>query len=472
MSNESALLTEKAGASKTDDIVEERPDSLPKDLFREDPPEIPRVPEPQVVRHYHKLSRNSFGVDTGPYLLGSCTMKYNPKLNERVANLPGYLRTHPKQPTSQMSGWLNLLGTLHKRLTRLIGLDTVSFLAAAGAQGEWIALRTIGRFFKDRGETQRTEVIVPDSAHGTNPASARIAGFEVVEVNSNNRGRVSIDDLREKVSENTAAIMLTNPNTLGLFEEDILEIQEIVHEAGARLYYDGANLNALVGRMRPGSMGFDVVHLNLHKTFSTPHGAGGPGAGPVAFSDEMAPFRPVPRLVQKDNNTWEIEADAPDSIGYIRSFYGNMGVLVRALAYIQRMGETGLAQVSRDAVMSANYLLERMPDAFNAATNGHCKHEFVVTCDDLPVDADDVAKRLIDFDIHPPTIHWPLRDCLMIEPTETLDRRELDRIVEVFHQIVEEAEESPEMLKEAPLKTRISRPDEAQAARDPILHWE
>ncbi len=369
-----------------------------------------------------------------------------------------------------MNGWLELMGTLHEKLVTVTGLPSISLLPAAGAQGEWVALRSIYDFFEERGEEQRKDVLVPDSAHGTNPASARIAGFNVVEIESNDRGRVSIEDLKENVDESTAALMLTNPNTLGLFEEDIIEIQEIVHDAGGRLYYDGANLNALAGRIRPGAMGFDVVHMNLHKTFTTPHGAGGPGSGPVAFTEELADFRPVPRIIENGDG-WTLEDQHEQSIGTIRSYYGNMGILVRALGYIQRIGEKGLAQISRDAVLNANYLLERMPDAFERVNEPPCKHEFVVTCDNLPVDAGDVAKRLIDYGIHPPTIHWPVKNCLMIEPTETVSKRELDQIVEAFESIVEESREDPEKVKNAPHTTRISRPDEATAARDPVLNW-
>lgn len=469
MNEHNDLLIEIAHEEEHEDHPQ--PESLPEELYREEKPDLPSVKEPQVVRHFHNLSRDSFGVDTGPYLLGSCTMKYNPKLNEDLAALPGYLNTHPRQALDQMKGWLNLMGELHEELSTLTGLPSISLLPAAGAQGEWVALRAIGEFFEETGETQRTEVLVPDTAHGTNPASASIAGFDVVEIESNDRGRVSLDDLEDKVDDTTAALMLTNPNTLGLFEEDILEIESIVHEAGGRIYYDGANLNALVGRIRPGAMGFDVVHMNLHKTFTTPHGAGGPGSGPVAFSDELAPYRPVPRLDRDTDGSWTIEQDGERSLGEIRSFYGNMGILVRALGYIQRMGEKGLARVSKDAVLAANYLFENMPDDFERVYEGPCKHEFVVTCDNLPVDAEDVAKRLIDYGIHPPTIHWPVRNCLMIEPTETLSIDELDDILEAFEEIVEEAQEDPEIIENAPHTTRISRPDEAEAAREPVLNW-
>lgn len=448
--------------------TEQCPDSLADELYRQTPPRLPEVPEAQVVRHFHRLSRESFGVDTGSYLLGSCTMKYNPRLNERIAALSDYRNTHPLQSDDQREGWIQLMGTLHQHLSQLTGLPTVSLLPAAGAQGEWVGLRVIRAFLHEKGENQRKDVLIPDTAHGTNPASASLAGYRTVEVESNKRGRMDLDDLRDKAGNRTAALMLTNPNTLGLFEEDILEIGEIVHAAGGRLYYDGANLNALVGRVRPGSMGFDVVHLNLHKTFSTPHGAGGPGAGPVAFTDELAPYRPVPRLL-KQQNQWSIEQNHPQSMGAIRSFQGNMLVLARALAYIQRLGETGLGRVSEDAVLNANYLREQMPEELTPAVAGVCEHEFVVTCDELAVDAEDVAKRLIDYGIHPPTIHWPVRNCLMIEPTESLTQHELDQVIEAFHEIVDEAKKDPERLKKAPHTTRISRPDEAQAARNPIL---
>ncbi len=446
------------------------PSTLSEELYRARPVDLPDLPEPRVVRHYHRLSRESFGTDTGPYLLGSCTMKYNPRLSEQLAALPGYTETHPRQPAGQKRGWLEMLGELHDRLARLNGLPAVSLLPAAGAHGEWVALRTIGDYFRDQGE-QRTEVIVPDSAHGTNPASAAVAGFDVVEVDSNERGRVDLDDLRATCNSQTAALMLTNPNTLGLFEEDILEIADIVHSAGARLYYDGANLNPLAGRLPPGDMGFDVVHLNLHKTFGTPHGGGGPGAGPVAFSEELAPYRPLPRLTKREGE-WMLGEEAEKSIGRIRSFAPNLTVLVRALVYLQRMGEEGVAQAARDSVLTANYLANRLPAEFQPVYPLPCKHEFVVSCADLPVDASDVAKRLIDFEIHPPTVYFPLvvEEALMIEPTESLSLRELDRVVEAFQQILEEAKEDPDQFKNYPETTRISRPDETTAARRPVLN--
>ncbi len=465
---EKKLIFEKSAEKET--TPEEKPVDLPAELYREQAPELPAAPEPQVVKHYHRLSRDAFGVDTGPYLLGSCTMKYNPRLGERVAGLPGYTRSHPLQPETQQQGWLEVLGELHERLARITGLESVSLVPAAGAHGEWVGLRVIREYFEHRDEN-REEVIVPDSAHGTNPASASMAGFEIIEVDSNDRGRVELADLRAKVSENTAALMLTNPNTLGLFEEDILEIAEIVHSAGAKLYYDGANLNALVGRLRPGKMGFDVVHLNLHKTFGTPHGGGGPGSGPVAFTGELGPYRPVPRLEREAESEWTVVSEASESLGQIRSFGPNMTVLVRALAYMQRMGEAGLERVARDAVLAANYLAENMPEPLQPVYPGPCKHEFVVSCADLPVSAADVAKRLIDFEIHPPTVYFPLvvDEALMIEPTESLALAELDKVIEVFRTAVKEAEENPDQFHEFPRSTRISRPDETRAARQPKL---
>lgn len=448
------------------------PNHIPDELSRSESPDLPDLPEPQLVRHYHGLSRDTFGVDTGPYLLGSCTMKYNPRLNEEIAGQPGYLNVHPRTPDWGLEGWLETAVELRRRLLRLIGMEEISLLPAAGAQGEWVGLRVIGAYHRSRGDHDRDEVLVPDSAHGTNPASARLSGFKTVEIESNDRGRVDVDDLKANLSDRTAALMLTNPNTLGLFEDDIQEIQSLVHEAGGRLYYDGANLNALVGRIRPGAMGFDVVHMNLHKTFSTPHGSGGPGAGPVGFTEELAPFRPVPRLEQIDGQwTWKNNTD--QSIGRIRSFQGNMGILARALAYIQRMGETGLAQVSQDAVLAANYLMEKMPEELPPAQEGPCQHEFVVSCDELPVDAGSFAKRLIDFGVHPPTVYFPMvvPEALMIEPTETLSKRELDRVVEIFQTVTEEAIEDPEVVESAPHSTRIQQPDEAVAARNPRLTW-
>ncbi len=447
-----------------------RPDNLESDLFRETAPGLPEVSEPRLVRHCQALANNSFGVNSGPYLLGSCTMKYNPLISEKIAALPGFTNTHPRQPENQKEGWLGLLGEAHEHFARLTGLPFVSLLPAAGAHGEWVALRSIGKYFKNKGDSERREVLVPDSAHGTNPASAALAGFKTVEVNSNQQGRVDLEDLKNKCSNKTAALMLTNPNTLGLFEKDILEIKDIVHDCGAKLYYDGANLNALVGRIRPGRMGFDAVHLNLHKTFAAPHGSGGPGSGPVAFSEELAAFRPYPRLNKTDGG-WCFDSDCAESIGRVRSYYGNLGVIVRALVYILRMGDEGLASVSRDAVLAANYLADNMPRELKPAYPLPCQHEFVVSCENLPIAASDFAKRLIDYDIHPPTVYFPLvvPEALMIEPTENLTLEELDYVIEIFKKITEEAKENPGAFDCYPETTLISRPDETKAARKPKL---
>ncbi|MFP4686488.1 MAG: aminomethyl-transferring glycine dehydrogenase subunit GcvPB [bacterium] len=450
--------------------ITEKPRNLPAELYRSQMADLPEVPEPRLVRHYHALAKNSFGVNSGPYLLGSCTMKYNPLLSEKAAGLPGFTNTHPRQEQKQLSGWLELLGEMQEKLSRLTGLPYISFLPAAGAHGEWTALRAIGAFFKDKGELGRTEIIVPDSAHGTNPASASMAGFETVEVKSNSRGRVDLNNLKEKCGPQTAALMLTNPNTLGLFETDILKIKEIVHGCGAKLYYDGANLNAFVGRMRPGDMGFDVIHLNLHKTFAAPHGSGGPGSGPVAFSEELASYRPLPCL-EKDGGSWKFNEQSEKSIGKIRSFYGNLGVILKAFVYILRMGERGLAQASRDAVLAANYLAANMPEELQPVYPLPCQHEFVVSCKGLPVTAEDFAKRLIDYGIHPPTVYFPLvvDEALMIEPTESLTLQELDCVSNVFQRVTAEAKDDPERFKNYPETTSVSRPDEAGAARQPQL---
>ncbi len=455
--------------AETEEADEKRPEGLPEDLYREDPPRLPEVPEPEVVGHYHELAAETFGTNDGPYLLGSCTMKYNPRLGEELASLPELVNTHPRQSPDQWEGWLEILGDLHDRLSELVGLPVVSLLPAAGAQGEWVGLRSIGEYFASRGE-EREEVLVPDSAHGTNPASATMAGFRTVEVESTPDGRVDPEDLEKKTSRNTAALMLTNPNTLGLFESDIERISKIIREVGGKLYYDGANLNPLVGRIRPGKMGFDVVHLNLHKTFGAPHGMGGPGSGPVAFSKELAEFRPPPRLERQDGK-WRFSASSGETMGRIRSFYGNLTVMVKALAYIRRMGGEGLARAGKDSVLAANYLAANMPEDLQAPYPGPCKHEFVVSCADLPISAADFSKRLIDLGIHPPTVYFPLvvEEALMIEPTENLTLSQLDRVLEAFEQIAREAEENPDSFASYPENSRISRPDETQAAREPKL---
>lgn len=448
---------------------------IPAHLLRRVPAELPEVSEPDLIRHYTELSRRNHGIDNGFYPLGSCTMKYNPKVNEDVARLPGFAHVHPLQPEEMVQGALELMWHLQEYLAEITGMDAVTLQPAAGAHGEWTGLMMIRAYHEARGE-KRTKVIVPDSAHGTNPASATVAGMQTVTVPSDARGLVDLEALKRAVDENTAALMLTNPNTLGLFEEDILEIAEIVHGVGGLLYYDGANANAILGIARPGDMGFDVVHLNLHKTFTTPHGGGGPGAGPVGVKKDLIPFLPVP-VVVKEGDRYRLDYDRPQSIGRVKGFYGNFGMLVRAYAYIRTMGPEGLRQVSECAVLNANYLMRRLAPYFDLPYDRHCKHEFVLSGrrqKKLGVRTLDMAKRLLDFGFHPPTIYFPLivDECLMIEPTETEAKETLDAFADAMIQIAKEAEENPDLVLNAPHTTVVKRLDEVTAARKPILRWQ
>lgn len=451
-------------------------DDLPAELLREEPAELPEVSELDLIRHYTELSLRNHGVDNGFYPLGSCTMKYNPKVHEDVARYPGFAQIHPYQPEETVQGALQLLYELQNDLAEITGMDAVTLQSAAGAQGEWTGLMMIRAYHESRGETGRNKVIVPDSAHGTNPASASVAGFETITIPSNDKGLVDVEELKKVLGKDTAALMLTNPNTLGLFEEQILEIADLVHEAGGLLYYDGANANAILGIARPGDMGFDVVHLNLHKTFTTPHGGGGPGAGPVGVRKELIPFLPTPVVAQDDEGNYYLDENFPHSIGRIKGFYGNFGILVRAYAYIRTMGPDGLRQVSEDAVLNANYLMRRLEPYFDLPYSQHCKHEFVLSGKrqkKLGVRTLDMAKRLLDFGVHPPTIYFPLivDECLMIEPTETESKETLDAFIDVMIQIAKEVEENPELVQEAPHHTVLKRLDEVQAARKPVVRW-
>ncbi|MBU6428487.1 MAG: aminomethyl-transferring glycine dehydrogenase subunit GcvPB, partial [Cyanobacteria bacterium REEB65] len=409
------------------------------------------------------------------YPLGSCTMKYNPKVNEQAARLPGFADLHPYQSTDEVQGALALMYELQQWLGEITGLPHVCLQPAAGAHGELTGILLIKKFHENR-HAKRTKVLVPDSAHGTNPATAALAGFEVVTVKSNERGLVSLEDLQSHLDDQVAALMLTNPNTLGLFEEEILAVQQAVHEAGALLYYDGANLNAILGTVRPGDMGFDVVHMNLHKTFSTPHGGGGPGAGPVAVGDRLAPFLPVPAIVQETERRFGLDFDRPESIGRIKAFFGNFGMFVRAYAYIYAHGKEGLRQVSRDAVLNANYLKARLAGTYEVPYRQPCMHEFVMTGNRQKahgVNTLAIAKRLCDFGIHPPTIYFPLivPEAMMVEPTETEGKETLDRFVEAMLAISREAEQTPQTVNEAPHTAPIGRVDEVMAARKPNLRW-
>ncbi|MCM3290545.1 aminomethyl-transferring glycine dehydrogenase subunit GcvPB [Paenibacillus sp. MER 180] len=447
---------------------------IPTSMLRSQEAELPEVYEVDVIRHYTALSRRNFGVDNGFYPLGSCTMKYNPKINEDAARLTGLAAIHPYQPTSTVQGALELLYTLQEDLATLTGMDKVTLQPAAGAHGEWTGLMMIRAYHESRGE-QRTKVIVPDSSHGTNPASATVAGLDTITIPSNEQGFVDLEALRAAVGSDTAALMLTNPSTLGLFEEHIVEIASIVHEAGGLLYYDGANSNAIMGITRPGDMGFDVVHLNLHKTMSTPHGGGGPGAGPVGVKSKLIPFLPSPTVMKLEDGSYEFDQGSPLSMGRVKAYNGNFGILLRAYVYIRTYGPEGLRRVSECAVLNANYMMHRLAPYYDIPYPGVCKHEFVMSGKGLKqygVRTLDVAKRLLDFGFHPPTIYFPLNveECMMIEPTETESKQTLDRFIDVMIQIAQEAKEQPELLLNAPHYTDVKRLDETQAARKPVLN--
>jgi len=451
---------------------------VPEKLLRKSL-DIPELSELEVVRHYTRLSQMNFGVDTGFYPLGSCTMKYNPKVNEELAGSEEAANIHPCQDEETVQGALEIMYELERFISEITGVSRVCLQPSAGAHGEFLGMLLTRAYFKSKGE-DRKDVIVPDTAHGTNFASAGMARFNVLVVPSNGRGRVDLEALRAAVSENTAALMLTNPNTLGLFEDDILEMSKIVHDAGGLLYYDGANLNGIVGKTRPGDMGFDVVHVNLHKTFSTPHGGGGPGAGPVGVGEKLVKFLPVP-LVEYDGNRkrYWLNYDRQHSIGKIKSFYGNFGVLIKAYTYILSMGAEGLVEATETAVLNANYIMAKLADAnsFEAKFGGPCKHEVILSAEPLKKDtgvtARDVAKRLLDHGIHPPTYYFPpiVHEALMIEPTETESKEELDKFIAVMKDIVREAKSDPELVKNAPTATAVGRLDETKASREPILSW-
>ena len=466
--------------------VPERPidELIPAHLWRERPPELPEVSEPEIIRHYNRISRRNFDLDTGLYPLGSCTMKHNPRLNERVAALPGHARLHPAQDPKRAQGALELMWLLGDALSEICGLPHVSLQPSAGSHGELAGLLLTRAYHADRGE-ERTKVLTPDTAHGTNPASVTMAGYEVVKVATDERGGVDLNDLRDKVTDEIACLMLTNPNTLGLFDENIREIASIVHEAGGTLYYDGANLNAIMGHSRPGDMGFDIVHVNLHKSFSQPHGGGGPGSGPIAVSDRIEPYLPVPRVVRREGGngaapSYDLDHDRPKSIGRLRGFQGNFGVFVRSYAYILSLGGDGLAEASETAVLNANYMLARLRSGragryLPVAFDRRCMHEFVLSGRpakrELKVTTLDVAKRLLDFGFHPPTIYFPLLvdEAMMVEPTETETRESLDAFCDAIEEILAEGERDPGTLRDAPFTTPVRRLDETAAARRPVV---
>ncbi|WP_407670284.1 aminomethyl-transferring glycine dehydrogenase subunit GcvPB [Paenisporosarcina antarctica] len=448
---------------------------LPEGLLREELAELPEVSELDIMRHYTALSKRNHGVDSGFYPLGSCTMKYNPKINESVARFPGFADIHPLQDEDTVQGALELMYDLQEHLIEITGMDDLTLQPAAGAHGEWTALMMIRAYHLANGDTQRTKVIVPDSAHGTNPASATVAGFDTITVKSDENGLVDLEDLKRVVGDDTAALMLTNPNTLGLFEENILEMASIIHGVGGKLYYDGANLNAVMSKARPGDMGFDCVHLNLHKTFTGPHGGGGPGSGPVGVKKDLIPFLPKPVLV-KTGERYHFDYNRPQSIGRVKPFYGNFGINVRAYTYIRSMGPDGLKAITEYAVLNANYMMRRLQPHFDLPYDRHCKHEFVLSGrrqKKLGVRTLDMAKRLLDFGYHPPTIYFPLNveEAMMIEPTETESKETLDAFIDAMIQIAKEVEETPEIVQQAPHSTVIKRLDETKAARTPVLRY-
>lgn len=459
------------------DVEEKELNSLiPDSLLRDDEIDLPEVSEIDVVRHYTNISNKNYGVDTGFYPLGSCTMKYNPKINEDMAALGGFANLHPYQPEETVQGALELMYQLDRMLAEITGMERVTLQPAAGAHGELTGLMIMKAYHESRGDKKRNKIIVPDSAHGTNPASAAVAGFEIIEIESDKNGAVDLEKLKEVLSDEIAGLMLTNPSTLGLFEQNIKEIADLVHEAGGLLYYDGANANAIMGIVRPGDMGFDVIHLNLHKTFSTPHGGGGPGSGPVGVRKDLVKFLPVPMIEKKDDR-FVLDYDRPDSIGKVKSFYGHFGVAIKAYAYILSMGAAGLKEVSQKAVLNANYIMNKLKKHYYLPIDQVCKHEFVLGGlkeDENHISTLDIAKRLLDYGYHPPTVYFPLivSEAIMIEPTETESIETLDGFIDTMIKIAQEAKENPEMLKTAPHNTPVRRIDEAKAARNLVLKWD
>ena len=456
-------------------------DTLPAGLRRSAPAALPQVSEVDVVRHYTNLSQMNFGVDTGFYPLGSCTMKYNPKINEEIAAMPGFQRLHPLQPACSVQGALEVYYEMNKALAASTGMSLFTFNPCAGAHGELTGLMIMRQYHLLRGDVKRTRVIVPDSAHGTNPASAAVCGLEVVVVKSTPEGLVDVNDLKPLLDDTIAGIMMTNPNTLGLFEKEIVEIASLVHACGGLLYYDGANMNPMLGVVRPGDMGFDIMHLNLHKTFSTPHGGGGPGSGPVGVAARLTDIIPVPKVVRSSDGTFQVVGASEKTAGQVSGFLGNFGIILRAYAYILALGKENIKLAGKLSVLGANYIKESLKDAYKLPIPTVCKHEFVF--DGLINDGAhdevhgattlDVAKRLLDFGFHAPTIYFPLlfHQAIMIEPTETESKETMDAFIEVMHKIAAEAAQDPTILQEAPHTTPVRRPDETRAARQPILKF-
>lgn len=451
-------------------------DLIPEDYLRQEDPLLPEVSEVEVIRHYTRLSKLNYGVDTGIYPLGTCTMKYNPKLNEDISRFPGWTRVHPYLPQDMVQGCLQLLYEVGEHLAEISGFARMTMQPAAGAQGELTGLMVAKAYHEDKGE-DRSKVIVPDSAHGTNPASATVCGYDVVELKSNERGLVDLEALRDAVDEDVAALMLTNPNTLGLFEEDILEIADIIHEAGGLLYYDGANMNAVLNIARPGDMNFDIIHYNLHKTFSAPHGGGGPGSGPVGVTSELEPFLPKPLIKKEEDGSYAFDYDRPKSIGKVKSFYANFNVIIKAFSYIRSLGPEGLRQVSENALLNANYLMTCLKERYHLPYDRYCMHEFVISGnrqkEEYGVTTMEIAKRLLDHGHYAPTVYFPLivEEALMIEPTETENKESLDEFIDSLHTIADEIEEDPEFVKNSPHEASVRRLDETGAARNPTLRW-
>ena len=447
---------------------------IPESLLRKDSIGLPQLSELEVLRHYKELSDRNFCIEKGFYPLGSCTMKYNPKVNELLASLEGFANLHPMQSDEDSQGALELMYNLQEKLKYITGMDAMTLQPAAGAHGELTGMMVIKKYFEVKGELNRTKVIIPDSAHGTNPASAKMCGFDIVEVKSNERGQVDIEALKSLLDGNVAAIMMTNPNTLGIFEEQVLEISDLMHKNGSLLYYDGANFNAIMGWTNPALMGFDVVHLNLHKTFATPHGGGGPGAGPVGVVAKLKDYLPTP-TIEFDGEKYYRNYNIPHSIGKVRSFFGNFGVLVRAYAYILMMG-SNLKLASADAVLNANYIKEKLKGVYDLPYDEPCMHEFVLSGEKQHhqgVSTLGIAKRLMDSNCHPPTVYFPLivHEAIMIEPTETESKEVLDNFIETMLKIAREIEENPEEVLKSPQKTPIKRVDETLAARQPNLTY-
>ncbi|ACB86299.1 aminomethyl-transferring glycine dehydrogenase subunit GcvPB [Natranaerobius thermophilus] len=483
MSKQKALIFELGGSGRkgfslpeSDVPEQDLKDLLPEEQIREETPGLPEISENEAIRHFIELSIKNHHVDRGFYPLGSCTMKYNPKVNEDIASMPGFTQLHPYQREDHIQGTLEMLYNTEQFINEVTGMDRVTFQPAAGAHGELTGLLVMKAALEAKGE-QRTKILCPDSAHGTNPASAAMAGFKLVEIKSNEKGLVDFDDLKANLDEDVAGIMLTNPNTLGLFEEEIMDIAEAVHEVGGLLYYDGANLNAIMGYARPGDMGFDVVHLNLHKTFSAPHGGGGPGSGPIAVKKELEPYLPVPDI-KKQGDKFVLDYDVPNTIGKVHGYYGNINVIIKSYSYMRYMGMEGLKQVSSDAVLNANYLREQLKGIYQLDHDQlPCKHEFVISGNkqkkNYGVSTMDIAKRHLDYGVHPSMVYFPLivDEAMMVEPTETESKESLDEFIDVMKQISQEAESDPETVQNAPYTTPVKRLDEVTAARKPVVRW-